>query len=175
MFIFGQKVNESESMENLKDEQVIAMLSSNDAKSAHSAVEEIMRRGDLMIPLLLRCKGNRNFFYGYGLGHSSSGFLIPLPTKGKEVNDGQFITVEVAALYLISAIYHKTTEFAQAPYLTDGKPVRWQRFNTPERVSAAWDSTEKWIRAYSIEGIESLRSRDLSPLSSSRVQFWGGR
>lgn len=173
--VFGQKVDESKSMQNLKDEQVIAALSSHNAEAAHRAVGEIMHRGNRMIPLLRDCRGNSNFFYGYGLGHRSSAFLIPLPASDKEPNDGRFVTVEVAALYLISAIYHKTVEFAEAPYLTDGTPVEWQKFNTPERVKKAWDSTEKWIQAFRSEGIESLRSRHQSPLSDSKIHFWAGR
>jgi len=173
--VFGQNVNESKSMQNLKDEQVIAALSSHDPEAAHQAVEEIMHRSDRMILLLRSCRGNRDFFYGYGLGHRSSGFIIPLPASDKELNDGSFITVEVAALYLISAIYYKTVEFAAAPYLTDGTPVEWQKFNTPKRVEKAWDSTEKWIHTFRSEGIESLRSRHQSPLSDSKIRFWAGR
>jgi hypothetical protein len=169
--VFGQKVK---SMLNLKDDEVIAALSSHDAKEAHQAVEEIMRRGERMIPLLTTCKGNTSFFYGYGLGHHSSSFLIPLPRRSDEVNEGNFITVEVAALYLISAIYHQTLEFADAPYLTDGSPVEWQRFNTPERVKKAWASAETWMQAYKHEGMESLRSKHQSPLSVSKVHFWAG-
>lgn len=175
MIALEQEANENRTVENLKDQDVIAMLSNRNTESAHMAVEEIMRRGDRMIPLLLRCKGNKSFFYGYGLGHRLSSFVIPFPVKDTEINDGSFITVEVAALYLISSIYHKTTEFAEAPYLSDGKPVSWQRFNTPERVSEAWESTEKWIEAFTSEGIETLRSRRLSPLSHSKVRFWAGR
>lgn len=173
--VFGQKVNESKSMQNLKDEQVIAALGSQNAEAAHQAVEEVMQRGDRMIPLLVGCRGNTNFFYGYGLGHHSSSFLIPLPTGDKKVNDGSFVTVEVAALYLISSIYHKTLAFADAPYLTDGRAVQWQKFNTPKRVNKAWDSVETWMQAFRSEGIESLRSRQQSPLSGSKVHFWAGR
>lgn len=175
MIALDQKANENRTVENLKDQDVIAGLSDRNTESAHMAVGEIMRRGDRMIPLLLRCKGNKSFFYGYGLGHRLSSFVIPFPVKDTEINDGSLITVEVAALYLISSIYHKTTEFAEAPYLSDGKPVNWQRFNTPERVSEAWESTEKWIEAFTSEGIEALRSRGLSPLSRSKVRFWAGR
>jgi len=171
----GQKQNEMKSMENLNDEEVIAALSSQNAEAAHQAVKEIMQRGDRMIPLLLRCKGNSNFFYGYGLGHRSSGFLIPLPSGDKQTNDGSFISIEVAALYLISAIYHKSLEFAEAPYLTDGKSVEWQRFNTPERLKDAWDAVETWMQEFKSEGMESLRSKDRSPLSRSKVHFWAGR
>lgn len=175
IFALEQKSNENRTVQNLKDQEVIAMLSNRSMESAHMAVEEIMRRGERMIPLLMGCKGNESFFYGYGLGHRSSSFVIPFPVKGSEINDGSFITVEVAALYLISSIYHNTTEFAEAPYLSDGKPVSWQRFNTPERVSEAWESTEKWLEMFTSEGIEALRSKNLSPLSRSKVRFWAGR
>ena len=170
-----QKSSEIKAVENLKDEDIIAVLMSRNTESAYAAVEEIMRRGDRMIPLLQRCKGEKRFFYGYGLGHRLSTFVIPFPVKGTEIDDGSFITIEVAALYLISSIYHKTTEFAEAPYLTDGKPVSWQRFNTPERVREAWESTEKWIEAFKSEGLETLRSKRLSPLSRSKVHFWATR
>jgi len=174
MIALGQKEDENRTVEKLGDQDVIAMLSNRNTESAHMAVEEIMRRGDRMIPLLLLCKGNKSFFYGYGLGHHLSSFVIRLPAKDTDINDGSFITVEVAALYLISSIYHKTTEFAQAPYLSDGKPVDRQRFNTAERVREAWESTEKWMEAFTSEGIEPLRSKGLSPLSRSKVRFWGG-
>jgi hypothetical protein len=170
--VLGQK---DKSMVNLKDEQVIAALSSQDAEVAHQAVEEVMKRGERMIPFLIGCRGNVNFFYGYGLGHHSSSFLIPLPKGNDVVNDGSFVTVEVAALYLISAIYHKTLEFADAPYLTDGTSVEWQRFNTTERVGRAWSGVEIWLRALKAEGLKCLRAKHKSPLSGIDVHFWGGR
>lgn len=170
--VLGQRVK---SMVNLKDEQVIAALSSQDAEAAHQAVEEIMKRGERMIPLLMVCKGNASFFYGPGLGHHSSSFLIRLPKGNEEVNDGSFVTIEVAALYLISAIYHRGLEFADAPYLTDGTPVEWQRFNTPQRVGRAWNAVEIWMCALKAEGLDSLRAKQQSPLSAADVHFWGGR
>lgn len=174
MIALDQKASENTTVEKLADQDVIAMLSNRNTESAHMAVQEIMRRGDRMIPLLVRCKGNKSFFWGYGLGHHLSGFVIRLPVEDTDTNDGSFITIEVAALYLISSIYHKTTEFAEAPYLSDGKRVDRQRFNTPERVREAWESTEKWIEAFTSEGLEPLRSKGLSPLSRSKVRFWGG-
>jgi hypothetical protein len=168
----GQK---AESMVNITNEQVIAALSSQDAEVAHQAVEEIMKRGERMLTLLMGCRGNTNFFYGYGLGHHSSSFLIPLPKGNSEVNDGSLVTVEVAALYLISAIYHKTLEFADAPYLTDGRTVKWQRFNTPKRVNMAWHAVETWMNGLKSEGLDSLRTKQRSPLAACKVHFWGGR
>lgn len=73
-----------------------------------------------------------------GLGHRDSSFLLPLPTGNAKGDESRVITVEVAALYLISAVFYDSLEFAQAPYLTDGSSVKMNRFNTPSRVSEAW-------------------------------------
>jgi hypothetical protein len=169
----GQVGNEQKTMENQTDEQVIVALSCQDSQKSHQAVEEVMQRGEHMIPLLLRSKGNTQAFYGYGLGNRSSAFLLPSPTGNKRLDEGSVITVEVAALYLISALYHQTLEFAEAPYLTDGTHVKEQKFNTPKRVAAAWASVEKWAQALKGEGLESLRAKQHSPLKDSVVRFWG--
>lgn len=81
MIALDQKADENRTVEKLGDQDVIVMLSNRNTESAHTAVEEIMRRGDRMIPLLVRCKGNKSFFYGYGLCHHLSSFVIPLPSK----------------------------------------------------------------------------------------------
>jgi hypothetical protein len=170
---YQRKTVEKEFMQNQSDNDIIAALASKDEEKAHYAVVGVMKRGERMIPLLVQCKGNKQFFYGYGLGDKSSAFTTPAPTGTKKLDDGSVITIEVAALYLISAIYYETLEFAQAPYLTDGTPVQWQKFNTSERVSKAWDSVEAWMKAFKSGGIESLRSRQQSPLTGSKVHFWG--
>ena len=156
----------------LSDAAIIRMLGSLNVEAAHQAVLEVMRRGEHMLPLLLRCRGNRRFFYGYGLGHRRSSSLVPVPSYPNQRNDGSIITIEVAALYLISAIYYQNLEFAQAPYLDDGTRVEWRRYNTPRRVVRAWRSTMRWAQALEREGMESLRSRRQSPLRNSGVSFW---
>jgi hypothetical protein len=172
-FVYCQVGNEQKTMQDRTDEQVIVALSSQDSGRSHQAVEEVMKRGERMIPLLMHSKGNTQAFYGYGLGNHSSAFLLPSPTGNKKLDEGSIITVEVAALYLISAIYHETLEFAEAPYLTDGTHVRQQKFNTRKRVAAAWASVEKWAQALKGERLESLRSIQRSPLKDSIVHFWG--
>jgi len=96
----------------MSNEELLESLESTDKEHVHQGLLEIMRRGDVMLPALLRCKGNRKLFYGYGLGHRDSAFLVPLPTGNKERDESRAITVEVAALYIISAIYYETLEFA---------------------------------------------------------------
>jgi hypothetical protein len=165
-------IAEEQTMQNLTDERIIVELKSHNEEEAHHAVEEIMQRGERMIPLLLQTKGNNQAFYGYGLGNHLAAFAFPSPTGDKKLDEGRVITVEVAALYLISAIYHKTLEFAQAPYLTDGTSVKWQKFNTPRRVISAWESVEKWARMLKTQGLESLRAKQCDPLKWSVVDFW---
>lgn len=174
---FGETVNACDGRgpagQNQSDDEVIAALASRDREEAYRAVEETVKRGERMIPLLLRHKGDRKFFYGYGLGHRDSSFTTPDPASFKGPGDGSVITVEVAALYLISAIYYQTLEFAQAPYLTDGTPVKWQKFNTRKRVASAWASVENWVRLLDKDGLESLRARRHHPLKDSPARFWG--
>lgn len=158
---------------SMSNEELVVSLESTEKEQAHQAILEIIKRGDVMLPGLLRCKGNRKFFYGYGLGHRDSAFLMLLPTGNKEKDEARAITVEVAALYLVSAIYYETLEFAQAPYLTDGTPVKLQRFNTRDRVAKAWLSVDKWRERLESEGLESLRKKKEAPLKEPGVHFWG--
>lgn len=155
-----------------ENEQLIDLLKSVNKDEAASAVTRILNRGDAMIPLLLKCKGDSRPFYGYGLGDRRSSFLLPLPTGDQKRDQGRVITVEVAALYLISAIFYDSLEFAQAPYLTDGSPVKNQRFNTPKRVSAAWKSVEQWSTRLKEKGLASLKAGKDSPLRDSQLRFW---
>jgi len=95
---------EQKRMQSLTNSQVIEALSSHNNKEAHKAVVEIMTRGEMMLPLLASCKGDSRYFYGYGLGDSEAAFIFPIPSSDEEENDGEYITIEVAALYLISLL-----------------------------------------------------------------------
>ena len=72
-----------------------------------------------MIPHLLKLKGRSERFSGEGLGHPYSSQLIDVPSGNEERDKGRVITLEVAALYVIYAIYHGSLSFAQSPYLTN--------------------------------------------------------
>jgi hypothetical protein len=82
--------------------------------------------------------------------------------------------MEVAALYLICAIYHNTIEFAQSPYLTDLRlPVnKRDGRNSPELVARAWQAVEEWSRRLDSTTIRELHSRKDDPLRGSGVHFW---
>lgn len=157
----------------LSDRDLLNLFGSKNPENSHGAVVEILKRGEHMLPLLLKVKGNENFFYGYGLGHRDSAFLFPMPTGNAKADESRVLTLEVASLYLICSIYYQSLEFSQGPYLTDGTPVKMQRFNTPRRVSSAWRSVEQWYERVRIDGLQTVRSRKDSPLQTSGVHFWG--
>ena len=157
---------------SLSDEDLLNAFGSNSKETSHDAVVEIKKRGERMLPSLMKYKGNRNYFYGYGLGHHNSSFLIPNPTGNAKADEGRVITLEVAALYLVCSIYYDSLEFAQAAYLTDGSVVKMQKFNTPRRVAAAWRAVEQWYQRVKAEGLEAVRSKKDPPLPTSGVRFW---
>lgn len=168
---FAYDVHTTE-ISSLSDQDLVTAIGSNNDDRAHAAVIEIVNRGERIIPLLMKCKGNKRFYYGYGLGDRNSAFLLPLPTGNPKEDYARAITIEVAALYLISAIYYQSLEFAQAPYLTDGSRVKMQRFNTTSRVAKAWRAVEEWYPRVKSDGLAKLREQKQSPLGKAGVHFW---
>jgi hypothetical protein len=135
----------------LSDEQVVERLASRTPQEADAAVGEIMRDGTRLTGLLLKHRGNRQPFAGTSLFNPRASILLPIPTEGFEIPESQkyrVITVEVAALYLISAIQRGQLHFSQAPLLLDPAEPQGSRViaNTPERVARAFDAAERWFR-----------------------------
>jgi len=153
------------------DSELINSLSS--VQESTGAPDEIVHRGARMIPLLLKVKGDQRPAYA-GLGHHLSATPTIVARNPSDVVPGKTLTMEVAALYLISAIYHNTLEFAQSPYLSDHRlPVRERRaLNSPDLVARAWQSVEEWSRRLDGTTIKELRSRKDDPLRGSSVAFW---
>lgn len=162
------------------DREVVQRLGSRDPDESYEAARQIFRRGERMIPLLVDLKGDRRPFARGFLGHSSSGDFAFLP-EGDDWEEGRIVTVEVAALYLISAIYFEDFHFGFSGYLkdvtgrqseciTDSKG-EWPRSNSRERVERAWSSLESWMAQYSKEGLASLRGHKHHPLAGSGLGF----
>lgn len=164
----------SEKMQEKTDEQVIACLESRSQEMASAAVQETFIRGERMIPLLVRLKGKVRSFNGHGLGNPDASQVIFLPTGNKKIDKGRVITVEVAALYLISALYHGKLSFAQSALLTDlSMPVEKRTaFNSDVLVEKAWTSTVKWVERLKKDGLNTLRTNNIDPLVDSGVAFW---
>jgi len=142
-------------------------------RGAVHTTDEILHRGVRMIPLLLKVKGDRRAAYT-ALGHHLSATPTRVAIDPAKVDPERELTMEVAALYLICAIYYNTTEFAQSPYLTDLRLPAGKRdgLNTRELVARAWESVEKWSRRLDGSTIQGLRARKDDPLNGSGVHFW---
>jgi len=158
------------------DAELPFRLASTDANQATQAALEIFRRGERMIPYLMKLKGRKSIYLGYCLNDSQGGVGVREPSEDTDPKDadpdnGWYVTVEVASLYLISAIHYQNLSFAAAPYLTGTKDVRNWRYNTPKRVRRAWKAMEKWYARFKKEGIAKLRQSDEFPLKTARVQF----
>jgi len=153
------------------DSELINELSS--LRGANNARDEIVQRGARMIPLLLNVKGDQRPALT-ALGHHLSATPTRVALSPSDVEPGITLTMEVAALYLICAIYHNTVEFAQSPYLTDLRlPVgKRDARNSPELLARAWQSVEEWSRRLDGTTIKKLRSSKDDPLHGSGVAFW---
>jgi hypothetical protein len=161
------------SMQEKTNEQVIGMLQSRDQDLATQAVYEIMRRGEPMIPFLMRLKGDTRMFQGRELGDPRSSTSIPLEVIKGRVSRESIITNEVAALYLISAIYYGNRLFASA-HLADATLPREERKpqNSSNLIAKAWEAVENWANELKKENLDSLRAKKFDPLKSSGVTFY---
>ena len=165
-------------LSKVPDNELALKLASNDGKEATKAALEIFKRGETMIPYLMKLKGVKSIYQGSCLNDYIGGVGISRPTnetspKDANVDNGWYVTVEVASLYLISAIYYKNISFAQAPHLTGNKYVKRRRYNTPKRINKAWKATEKWFKKFEKEGIVKLREVKEFPLKTTEIHFYG--
>lgn len=176
----GQNIDESS---QLSDEELILIFASqaprrDDAEilKEHKrritlAAKEIFKRGERMIPRLMTYRGNANFFESNLAGRSD--YIPANATKTPSNNDGTYITVEVAALYLISSIHYGELEFAREMYLDDGTCVSWSDYNKPEKVARAWESTEQWVNLLNEKGAAWLSKNKINPLKGSGMNWIG--
>jgi len=161
---FGKKV-----MSDLPDETLLSKLSSADPYEATRAAREIFRRGDRMIPLLMELKGDRTIsqFLSLCRGDPQSSYFSAR-VHGVE---GSWVTTEVVALYLISAIYFENPSFAGEPLLLGSRPVNDYDYNTRKRIKKAWKASLGWYRKMQRVGIKELRKMNVFPLRGSKVSF----
>jgi len=161
------------SLQETTNDQVITMLQSSDSELVTQAVYEIMRRGEPMIPFLMRLKGDTKLFRGRELGDPRSSHSVPLEVVKNKVSRESVITNEVAALYLISAIYYGNRVFASC-WLADASLPRDERKpqNSPYLIAKAWEAMENWANELKKEKLDSLRTKKFYPLKNSGVTFF---
>lgn len=158
------------------DAQLIERLASPDHRTADAAAAAILSRGERMIPLLMKLRGDRRPFSGGLTSSPSSSAFVFVPDGGekKALEEGRRVTVEVSALFLITAIYHGTLSIAQSPFLTDLKlpEVRRRSVNSKRLVERAWNSTADWQRRLEASGLAKLKAENDYPLKAASVRFW---
>lgn len=161
-----------QALSDTTNEELAGLLASRDEQASVDAAWETFRRGERMIPLLFRLEGDQRLFAGAGYLASPIGGQLVFSRE--DAPPDLKVTVEVAALFLVNAIYFEKFHFAQSPYLTDRKlPVDQRRTaNTKKLVSRGWQSAKRWLELLKKEGLESLRARKLGPLSEGEVAFW---
>lgn len=127
-----------------------------------------------MVPFLLKLEGRKENFVGSGLGNPNPAEFLEVYPIGKRATHNRIVTVEIAALYLISAIYYGNLEFAQNPFLTDLTLAAERRTinNDTVFVKRAWLSTANWYIKSESVGLERLRATKVGPLTDARIAFW---
>jgi hypothetical protein len=141
---------------------------------ARSAIDGLVSQGQAAIPGLIRLRGNRQPFAAAGwLGPAeSSQMIIASPSGG--MSEGAGVSVEVAALYVICAIYDGSRQSVHTPYLTDLTLASERRrsANTRRLVSRSWKSVTLWYAEVSRLGLAEVQRRGDGPLKTAQVSFW---
>ena len=144
---------------------------------ADAAIGEIMSRGPRMIGLLLKQRGNHQFFAGTSLLNPRASILLPIPMEGYVLPESQMhrvVTVEAAALHLISAIHCGKLHFAQAPLLLDLNEPQGKRTiaNTEERMMRAFDAAEQWYRTNGAAALQTRSAAANEPIAASNLRWY---
>jgi len=160
------------------DQEVVLALQSPVAALASAAADELVRRGERVIPRLLGSRGNRRPFAGRPPGRHPSLRSVTTPAGGRPTPGTKALnlSMEVVSYYLVSAIYYGRADFAEGPLLIDrSKPADERKpLNHDRRV---WQEVR---RAYQEWG-EALAAADWTrprrppgpPLAGTRWAWWG--
>lgn len=108
----------AKSTKTMSNSELVVELQVANVEKSRKAANELFARGTSVIPALLSLRGNKKPFAAASwLGRPTAAKLIfPAGLPGEPGSD---VPIEVAALYLITAIYKGNLQFAQSPYLTD--------------------------------------------------------
>lgn len=170
---------QDKNIQSISDSDLLEKLTSDKKETANEAVAEVFRRGEKIMPTLLAVKGDKRLFYGVLVKNPSFSMEIRSPSDDSEVNarwlkEGKLVTVEVAAVYLIVAIYYDSLSISQSPYLTNDSlpPAKRRAANTEDVVSKAWEAIDVWSEKFKTLGLEKLRASKDAPLAQASVSFW---
>lgn len=117
------------------------------------------------IGCLLRLKGNKNKARIYGRTRSNlNGAQGYKPPKNPA-------TIEIAALYYISYLFHKDWEHAGAIALYDEEEEDIDKINSPEYAERAFRSYENWFTTVKQLGLKKTREQKIYPLTGSGISW----
>lgn len=160
----------------LPPQEVLQKLASQNPSEANAGVAQAIHIGIPMIPWLLRLRDRKEAFSGSALLNPRVSMLMPVQLPGFELPDSEkyrVVSVEAAALYLVSAIHHGDLHFAQAALLLDPSesPLKRLIANTPERLGRAFDAAQIWCREQLANGVRrSPHAPD--PISASGLRWY---
>lgn len=143
------------------------LVSQLEASSEHpllaaSLATEVLRRGEAVIPLLLRLRGNRKPFAGRWV-------LGRFPVCDPPDSSWQ-VSLEVAALFLIQGVYYGRLDYANSAVLTDvASPLDG---NAPDAIRKAWLTVADWEQERLEHGMLWLRDKHRPPLRENGVHFY---
>lgn len=158
--------------------KLLEKLASTKQAEADSAAKEVLRLGEKMIPALLQKRGDTALFFGtFGLAPDTMFIHRPTNDASRDrilLQDGKLVTIEVASLFLINAIYFEDMNFSQTPYLVDfSLPSEQQKAaNKKFLVEKAWNAVEAWSQKLNSEGIKKLRETKTSPFEDADLSFY---
>jgi len=162
-------------MAGSSDAQLVAQLESKDYGVSDAAAVSILQRGERMVGLLLALQGKTQDYAGsLGNPRGSMSTVAPFQRGLTQEQRERVVTVEAAGLYLISAIYAGSLEFASSALLTDldVPAVDRRAANKAEYLSRGFESARRWSAALEKEGLSALRDRGENPLKSAHLSFW---
>jgi len=161
----------------ISPEELIALLASPDYQKCNDATKEIFKTGEQIFDLLLEQQGNSKPFSGTLLGDPNSATFTFVEIPGFPLSQSdreKTITVEVASLYLVSAIYHGRLDFAQNALLTDLNlpPAERRARNKSEYIKHGFRAVKKWVERCEKAGLASLKEKGDNPLREANLAWW---
>ena len=163
-------------MKSMNDTQLVEQLASKDHRVSNEAAATILGKGEPMVEPLLQMQGRKQPYTG-SLGNPRGSTTTVMPLPGSSLTPEQqerVVTVEAAALYLISAIYAGRLDFANSPLLADldVPPERRKAANKEEYLERGFASARAWWDTRKKDGLQALRDRGEDPLKRARLSFW---
>ena len=153
-------------------DRLVEELGSADSQVAANAAQDLFAAGAAAIPALFRAEGKCERFYAVDEAFHPENTMQLRSSRGGGCAPDDQVSVEVAALYLLEAIYRERMPFTCSPMLSDlTKHPDTTEINKP-LVERAWASAKLWLLLVQCSGLEKVRAAGLNPLRFGLVVFW---